>query len=162
MCLSEKHNGKQPQRETKKKVGGLFSCLHYMADVLPTFDPTLIYIYFNCLDVCRNELYLRNRGQMIAHTISRGALRTDGRTEWHRKNENPTLGRCCQEWKCAYGATRTMPAGHGGAEGKRCAYFVDERYLASLGLMALEISYRIPNADIVPHNREITDWGLDL
>ena len=55
-----------------------------------------------------------------------------------------------------------MPAGHGGAEGKRCAYFVDERYLASLGLMALEISYRIPNADIVPHNREITDWGLDL
>ena len=58
--------------------------------------------------------------------------------------------------------TRTMPAGHGGAEGKRCAYFVDERYLASLGLMALEISYRIPNADIVPHNREITDWGLDL
>ena len=58
--------------------------------------------------------------------------------------------------------TRTMPAGHGGAEGKRCAYFVDERYLASLGLMVLEISYRIPHATIVPHNREITDWGLDL
>ena len=37
-----------------------------------------------------------------------------------------------------------MPAGHGGAEGKRCAYFVDERYLASLGLMALEIRSRIP------------------
>ena len=37
-----------------------------------------------------------------------------------------------------------MPAGHGGAEGKRCAYFVDERYLASLGLMALKISSRIP------------------
>ena len=42
--------------------------------------------------------------------------------------------------------TRTMPAGHGGAEGKRCEYFVDERYLASLGLMALKISSRIPNA----------------
>ena len=45
MWLSEKHNGKQPQRETKKKVGGLFSWLHYMADVCTTFDPTLIYIY---------------------------------------------------------------------------------------------------------------------
>ena len=54
------------------------------------------------------------------------------------------------------------PQGHGGTVGKRCAYFVDERYLASLGLMALEISYRIPNAAIVPHNHEITDWGLDL
>ena len=55
-----------------------------------------------------------------------------------------------------------MPAGHGGAEGKRCAYFVDERYLASLGLISLPISYRIPNAAIVPHNHEISDWGLDL
>ena len=36
------------------------------------------------------------------------------------------------------------PQGHGGTEGKRCAYFVDEHYLASLGLMTLEISSRIP------------------
>ena len=40
--------------------------------------------------------------------------------------------------------TGILTAGHGGAEGKRCAYFVDERYLASLGLMTLEISSRIP------------------
>ena len=40
------------------------------------------------------------------------------------------------------------PQGHGGTVGKRCAYFVDERYLASLGLMVLEISCRIPNAVI--------------
>ena len=36
------------------------------------------------------------------------------------------------------------PQGHGGTVGKCCAYFVDERYLASLGLMALEIRSRIP------------------
>ena len=49
-----------------------------------------------------------------------------------------------------------MPAGHGGAEGKRCAYFVDERYLASLGLMTLEISSRIPNAAIACKALEIS------
>ena len=49
-----------------------------------------------------------------------------------------------------------MPAGHGGAEGKRCAYFVDERYLASLGLMVLEISCRIPNAAIACKALEIS------
>ena len=54
------------------------------------------------------------------------------------------------------------PQGHGGTVGKRCAYFVDERYLASLGLISLPIGYRIPIAAIVPHNHEITDWGLDL
>ena len=48
------------------------------------------------------------------------------------------------------------PQGHGGTEGKRCAYFVDERYLASLGLMALEISSRIPNAAIACKALEIS------
>ena len=33
MCLSEKRNGKRPQRETEKISGGLPRWLHYMADV---------------------------------------------------------------------------------------------------------------------------------
>ena len=40
------------------------------------------------------------------------------------------------------------PQGHGGTEGKRCAYLVDERYLASLGLLCSlfqsAITWRLP------------------
>ena len=66
-----------------------------------------------------------------------------GRTDRGRTGEQENRESCTSESAPSV-RLEPCPQGHGGTEGKRCAYFVDERYLASLGLMALEIRSRIP------------------